>query len=273
MKVIEAFKRTTASTSENSSLSSRFVSNVLLISKVGDTSIDLPEANVIIQISSHFGSRRQEAQRLGIISLFLTQFAFVFSPLSLSGSQVPVVDGLQVASSAPRGMWSMGNSMPFSIPLSPATPLRCISLPRGRNSWSIKGDLFPPPKKYPLIRPRAPSLNSLYFFLLSFLYTFLLPLNRRYAFNILTSLGEECAIGSKTGNLRCLLLWGVVLFLVPSHSVSPLYFFFVSVCPANTRYLWNLPMNPRKSRSNSCLRWCQPSSLGKQIKMRHSLKM
>jgi DNA excision repair protein ERCC-3 len=37
----------------------------IFISKVGDTSIDLPEATVIIQISSHFGSRRQEAQRLG----------------------------------------------------------------------------------------------------------------------------------------------------------------------------------------------------------------
>ena len=36
----------------------------ICISKVGDTSIDLPEANVIIQVSSHFGSRRQEAQRL-----------------------------------------------------------------------------------------------------------------------------------------------------------------------------------------------------------------
>lgn len=34
-------------------------------SQVGDTSFDLPEANVLIQISSHGGSRRQEAQRLG----------------------------------------------------------------------------------------------------------------------------------------------------------------------------------------------------------------
>lgn len=33
--------------------------------QVGDTSFDLPEANVLIQISSHGGSRRQEAQRLG----------------------------------------------------------------------------------------------------------------------------------------------------------------------------------------------------------------
>lgn len=41
--------------------------NTIFVSKIGDTSIDLPSANVIIQISSHFGSRRQEAQRLGRI--------------------------------------------------------------------------------------------------------------------------------------------------------------------------------------------------------------
>jgi len=35
--------------------------NTIFLSKVGDTSIDLPGANVIIQISSHFSSRRQEA--------------------------------------------------------------------------------------------------------------------------------------------------------------------------------------------------------------------
>ena len=43
------------------------VINTIFISKIGDTSIDLPAANVIIQISSHFGSRMQEAQRLGRI--------------------------------------------------------------------------------------------------------------------------------------------------------------------------------------------------------------
>ncbi|CAH1447682.1 unnamed protein product [Lactuca virosa] len=37
------------------------------INTVGDNSIDIPEANVVIQISSHAGSRRQEAQRLGRI--------------------------------------------------------------------------------------------------------------------------------------------------------------------------------------------------------------
>ncbi|MCL7038391.1 hypothetical protein MKW94_030913 [Papaver nudicaule] len=41
--------------------------NTLFLSKVGDNSIDIPEANVIIQISSHAGSRCQEAQRLGRI--------------------------------------------------------------------------------------------------------------------------------------------------------------------------------------------------------------
>ena len=41
--------------------------NTIFISKVGDTSFDLPGANVLIQISAHGGSRRQEAQRLGRI--------------------------------------------------------------------------------------------------------------------------------------------------------------------------------------------------------------
>ncbi|KAJ4787871.1 DNA repair helicase XPB1 [Rhynchospora pubera] len=41
--------------------------NTIFLSKVGDNSIDIPEANVIIRISSHAGSRRQEAQRLGRI--------------------------------------------------------------------------------------------------------------------------------------------------------------------------------------------------------------
>uniref|UniRef100_A0A7C9DV12 DNA 3'-5' helicase n=1 Tax=Opuntia streptacantha TaxID=393608 RepID=A0A7C9DV12_OPUST len=53
-KILEAFK------------TSKEV-NTIFLSKVGDNSIDIPEANVIIQISSHAGSRRQEAQRLGRI--------------------------------------------------------------------------------------------------------------------------------------------------------------------------------------------------------------
>lgn len=54
MKILEAF-RTSPEV------------NTIFLSKVGDNSIDIPEANVIIQISSHAGSRRQEAQRLGRI--------------------------------------------------------------------------------------------------------------------------------------------------------------------------------------------------------------
>ena len=41
--------------------------STILLSKIGDTSLDLPEATCLIQISSHYGSRRQEAQRLGRI--------------------------------------------------------------------------------------------------------------------------------------------------------------------------------------------------------------
>jgi len=40
---------------------------VLVISKVGNFSIDLPDVNVAIQISGTFGSRQEEAQRLGRI--------------------------------------------------------------------------------------------------------------------------------------------------------------------------------------------------------------
>lgn len=41
--------------------------NIICISRVGDVSVNLPSANVVIQVSSHGGSRRQEAQRLGRI--------------------------------------------------------------------------------------------------------------------------------------------------------------------------------------------------------------
>lgn len=61
-----------------------YSSYAFLYSQVGDNSIDIPEANVIIQISSHAGSRRQEAQRLGRIlrakvsfQMFLLVFLFL----------------------------------------------------------------------------------------------------------------------------------------------------------------------------------------------------
>lgn len=43
------------------------VINTLFISKVGDSALDIPDANVIIQLSSMFGSQRTEVQRLGRI--------------------------------------------------------------------------------------------------------------------------------------------------------------------------------------------------------------
>ena len=39
--------------------------NRLILSRVGNFSIDLPDANVLIQMSGMFGSRQEEAQRLG----------------------------------------------------------------------------------------------------------------------------------------------------------------------------------------------------------------
>ncbi len=40
---------------------------MLVLSKVGNFSIDLPDASVCIQVSGTFGSRQEEAQRLGRI--------------------------------------------------------------------------------------------------------------------------------------------------------------------------------------------------------------
>ncbi len=38
-----------------------------MLSKVGNFAIDLPEADVLIQVSGAFGSRQEEARRLGRI--------------------------------------------------------------------------------------------------------------------------------------------------------------------------------------------------------------
>lgn len=38
---------------------------VLVLSEVGNFAVDLPDANVAIQVSGRFGSRQEEAQRLG----------------------------------------------------------------------------------------------------------------------------------------------------------------------------------------------------------------
>ena len=40
---------------------------LLVVSKVANFAVDLPDANVAIQVSGTFGSRQEEAQRLGRI--------------------------------------------------------------------------------------------------------------------------------------------------------------------------------------------------------------
>jgi DNA excision repair protein ERCC-3 len=55
---------------EREALYTRFRSGllpVLVVSKVGNFAVDLPDANVAIQVSGTFGSRQEEAQRLGRI--------------------------------------------------------------------------------------------------------------------------------------------------------------------------------------------------------------
>ena len=41
--------------------------NILVVSKVANFAVDLPDASVMIQISGTYGSRQEEAQRLGRI--------------------------------------------------------------------------------------------------------------------------------------------------------------------------------------------------------------
>ena len=67
--------------------------NILLMTKVGDISIDVPNANVIIQISSHFASRMQEAQRFGRIlrpkkDIFSEYNAFFYTVVSKNTNEM-----------------------------------------------------------------------------------------------------------------------------------------------------------------------------------------
>ncbi|KAI9901877.1 hypothetical protein N3K66_003694 [Trichothecium roseum] len=70
-KLKKAFIYGKTSQSERLQVLSNFQKNTevrtVFLSKIGDTSLDLPEATCLIQVSSHYGSRRQEAQRLGRI--------------------------------------------------------------------------------------------------------------------------------------------------------------------------------------------------------------
>lgn len=56
--------------------------NILILSKVGNVAVDIPDANVLIQVSGSFGSRQEEAQRLGRILRPKDENALFFSLVS-----------------------------------------------------------------------------------------------------------------------------------------------------------------------------------------------
>ncbi len=71
--------------SEREQLYNRFkkgVIDVLLVSKVANFAVDLPDANVLIQVSGTFGSRQEEAQRLGRILRPKKRNSFFYSLVS-----------------------------------------------------------------------------------------------------------------------------------------------------------------------------------------------
>jgi len=60
----------------------------LVVSKVANFSIDLPDASVCIQVSGTFGSRQEEAQRLGRILRPKSRQAFFYSLVSKDSSEM-----------------------------------------------------------------------------------------------------------------------------------------------------------------------------------------
>ena len=55
---------------------------IIIVSKVANFAIDLPDASVAIQISGTFGSRQEEAQRLGRILRPKDRTSFFYSVIS-----------------------------------------------------------------------------------------------------------------------------------------------------------------------------------------------
>ncbi|PKL10447.1 MAG: DNA helicase, partial [Spirochaetae bacterium HGW-Spirochaetae-8] len=60
---------------------------ILVVSKVANFAIDLPDASVAIQISGTFGSRQEEAQRLGRILRPKKQSSYFYSLVSRYSSE------------------------------------------------------------------------------------------------------------------------------------------------------------------------------------------
>ena len=73
------------SNSKRDELYARFregTDKVIIVSKVANFAIDLPDASVAIQISGTFGSRQEEAQRLGRILRPKRRSSFFYSVIS-----------------------------------------------------------------------------------------------------------------------------------------------------------------------------------------------
>jgi DNA excision repair protein ERCC-3 len=114
----------------------------LILSKVGNFALDLPDANVLIQVSGTFGSRQEEAQRLGRIlrpktdgqvaqfftlvtrdtreldfahhrQLFLTEQGYSYNILDGAEFVEPAACGLECVPPAPEGrhLLAQGNAL------------------------------------------------------------------------------------------------------------------------------------------------------------------
>jgi DNA excision repair protein ERCC-3 len=60
---------------------------ILVVSKVANFAIDLPDASVAIQVSGTFGSRSEEAQRLGRILRPKNRSSFFYSVVTRYSSE------------------------------------------------------------------------------------------------------------------------------------------------------------------------------------------
>jgi DNA excision repair protein ERCC-3 len=99
---------------------------IIVVSKVANFAIDLPDASMAIQVSGTFGSRQEEAQRLGRI----------LRPKGLPPKGLPP-KGLPSKGLPPDGLPPEGpgsDRPPHSGPPFPDSPVQS-AMPRGRNSY------------------------------------------------------------------------------------------------------------------------------------------
>ena len=104
--------------------------SLLVLSKVGNFALDLPDAEVLVQVSGTFGSRQEEAQRLGRVLHCLTPRCFSSGcwPGWASMSHIRTV---QAWASPPR-------RPPFSKPrMRRRQPIGCAPIGPSLAGWSI----------------------------------------------------------------------------------------------------------------------------------------